>query len=84
MCLLPLGWASFDEAGGVGRDQGWPAGSKSLVRVSNGHLRTLGLQIQGQSVSSWALPEPPTAPSLAVIYRNAGETPIGVIWTLLV
>lgn len=54
MCLLLLGWASFVEAGGVGRGQGWPAVSKSLVRVSNGHLRTLGpqIQIQGQSVSS--------------------------------
>lgn len=75
MCLLPLGWASFVEAGGVGRGQGWPAGSKSLVRVSNGHLRTVG--------SSSDLPDlPHTALSLAVMYRNTGETPIEVIWTL--
>lgn len=33
MCLLPLGWASFIKAGGVGRGQDWPAGSKSESAV---------------------------------------------------
>lgn len=79
MCLLPLGWASFVKAGGVGRGQDWPAGSESAMVISE----LLGHRYRDRACLLGTSQTPPhTAPSLAVMYRNAGGAPIGVIWTL--